>query len=73
MTSADIMVHAGEMEPRIDSFRLSGTSQETITVAFRFGGPLESTTLSLIFGADRFQAFAEKVKEAAARLPGRPS
>jgi hypothetical protein len=65
----EVIVRVGGSEARIDTLRLAGADQMSVTVSF----PLEDSTVSLTFAAERFIAFAEQLQRYAATMPGKPS
>ena len=62
---ADVLVFAGEAEPRIQALRSAGVDQTSITVSF----PLDGSTASVTFTAERFLAFVEQLRQFAEGLP----
>jgi hypothetical protein len=63
--SLDVLLTVGDVEPDVVSLATGGPGESTVTVLF----PLDGSTVSLTFTADRFLAFVERLRQFAEGLP----
>ena len=68
--SVDVIVSVGDAEERIQSFRLAGAEENTVTIAFRLDA---AANVSVSFSATAFLGFVRRLLAFSHDLPGRPS